>query len=105
MRFSKTNSDEARTMLAELSAGQLTFRVALERESDFRKGIPSEKEPKPQTAADAGSKMHAVIRSALELSKNDSLFEVAPRKDWRFPLAKSHAAFYRAKISIGRRFP
>jgi hypothetical protein len=94
MRVSKIKPDAARSMLADLTAGRLTFRAALKRESDLREQIPGEPVHRPQTGEiDAGAKMRAVVRSALKLSKEDLLVQVDPKSDWRFPLVKSHAVF------------
>jgi hypothetical protein len=104
MRVSKIDPDEARKMLAKLTAGQLTFRAALKSESDLREQIPGETVHKPQAAADTGPKMRAVIRSALKLSKDDSLVQVDPKSDWRFPLVKSHAVFLGPRQQSGSLF-
>jgi hypothetical protein len=94
MRVSKIKPDAARSMLADLTAGRLTFRAALKRESDLREVIPSETAHKPQRGAvDGGPRMRAVVRSALKLSKDELLVQANPKSDWRFPLVKSHAVF------------
>jgi hypothetical protein len=94
MRVSKIKPDAARCMLADLTAGRLTFRAALKRESDLREQVPGETAHKPQTdAIDAGSKIRAVVRFALKLSKDELLVHADPKSDWRFSLVKSHAVF------------
>jgi hypothetical protein len=99
MRVNKLEPDVARTMLTDLIAGRLTFRGALKRESDLRERIPSEIAQEPQSSTvNGGPKMRAIVRSALELSKNESLVQIKPNEDWRFPLVKSHAVFLAPEI-------
>jgi hypothetical protein len=90
MRVNKVDPVVARTMLNDLRSGKLTFRAALTREDDLRKrDLGSHPELGLRSTHVSERKLHAVLRSALRLSKKDELFQIEPRDDRRYPLIRS----------------
>jgi hypothetical protein len=100
MRVNKVNPAVARGMLTDLKSGELTFRAALTREGKLREQISNDQreiESKPKEADER--KLRAVVRSALQLSKQDELFQIEPREDWRYPLIRSsHQVFLAPRV-------
>jgi hypothetical protein len=99
MRVDKLDPDLAGTMLKDLIEQRLTFRRALTLESDLRKAGPRKATQKPQSGIGAaGKRIQSIIRSTLDLSKEESLVQINPTEDWRFPLVKSHAVFVASRF-------